>query len=88
MRKKCKTIRSKNPDPDFIEYVATGKYDSYPVRKEQRIIEAVLDEMERERILDDEEEYEDDLIRANRNSGMYINDDGEYEEDEPEDELL
>lgn len=88
MRKKCKTIRSKNPDPDFIEYVATGKYGSYPVRKEQRMIEMVLDEIERERMLEDEEEYEDDLIRANRNSGMYINDDGEYEEDEPEDELL
>ena len=36
----------------------------------------------------EEDEWEDDIIRANRNSGMFINDDGEWEQEEIEDELL
>jgi len=88
MRSKCKTIRSKNPDQDFIEYVLSGKYDSFPERREQCSLEEYLDELEREQEMDEEEEWEDDIIRANRNSGMFINDDGEWEQEEIEDELL
>ena len=88
MRSKCKTIRSKNPDPDFIEYVLSGKYDSLPNRQEQRRWERFLDELEQDQEMDEEEEFEDDLIRANKRSGMFINDDGEWEEEEIGDELL
>lgn len=87
MRSKCKTIRSKNPDPDFIEYVLSGKYDSFPDRREQRSLDEYLDELEREQEIEDEE-WEDELIRANKNAGMFINDDGEWEQEEIGDELL
>lgn len=88
MRSKCKTIRSKSPDPDFIEYVLSGKYDSLPDRQEQKRFQEFLDELEEEQEWDEEDEFEDDLMRANKRAGMFINDNGEWEEEEIGDELL
>ena len=58
-----------------------------PNQNERKTTE-YLDELEREQEMEEEDEWEDDIIRANRNSGMFINDDGEWEQEEIEDELL
>lgn len=88
MRKKCTIYRSKRPDDIFIESIANGEY--YQIQSLEYYDEEDdfnFDQFECEFDEDDFEEYEDELILANRRAGFVYDDDGEliYDEQDEED---
>lgn len=87
MRQKCKTIRSSKPDYLFKRDVLHGNFDwlfqdDVPRKEYDDDGNPIDDEDEEDWNM--EEEYEDELIEANRRAGFWINDDGEcvYEDED------